>query len=115
MSKLNAKFDADSFLYSCNHFACVGHTVQVLTQPPPPVSTVRSSLSLLAHSSPLALAARLHRHHTNLSELKGDSKMQGSVFVDVVYMYLNKQAKTVNSNPALSLYVSFLRNKSERC
>ena len=38
MFKLNAKFDADSLLYSLSHFECDGHTVHVLTQwhlPPP--------------------------------------------------------------------------------
>ena len=30
--KLNAKFDADSLLYSLSHFECKGHTVHVLTQ-----------------------------------------------------------------------------------
>ena len=30
MFKLNAKFDADSLLYSLNHFECDGHTVHML-------------------------------------------------------------------------------------
>ena len=47
MFKLNAKFDADSLLYSLSHFECNGHTVHTLTQwfPPPPLtSTVKLSL-----------------------------------------------------------------------
>ena len=64
MFKLNTKFDADSLLYSLSHFECDGHTVHMLTQqhlPPPLTSTVKSSLFTHAHSSPLSLAARLHR------------------------------------------------------
>ena len=67
--KLNAKFDADSLLYSLSHFECDGHTVHVLTQwrlLPPLTSTVKS-LFTHAHSSPLSLAARLHGCHTNHS------------------------------------------------
>ena len=66
--KLNAKFDADSLLYSLSHFECDGHTVHMLTQQPlllPLTSTVKSSLLTHAHSSPLSLAARLHRCHTD--------------------------------------------------
>ena len=62
--KLNAKFDADSLLYSPSHFECEGHTVHMLTQrclPPPLTSTVKSSLFTHAHSSPFPLAARLHQ------------------------------------------------------
>ena len=64
MFKLNAKFDADSFLYSLSHFECDGHTVHMLIQRcllPPLSGTVKSSLFTHAHSSPLSLAARLHR------------------------------------------------------
>ena len=64
MFKLNAKFDVDSLLYSLSHFECDGHTVHMLTQwclLPPLTSTVKSSLFTHAHSSPLSLAARLHR------------------------------------------------------
>ena len=62
MFKLNAKFDADSLLYSLSHFECDGHTVHMLTQqqvPLPLTSTVKSSLFTHAHSTPLSLAARL--------------------------------------------------------
>ena len=62
--KLNAKFDADSLLYSLSHFECDGHTVHMLTQqhlPPPLTSRVKSSLFTHVCSSPLSLAARLHR------------------------------------------------------
>ena len=53
------------------HFERDGHAVHVLTQghlPSLPLtSTVKSSLSTQADSSPLSLAARLHRCHTNHS------------------------------------------------
>ena len=74
MFKLNAKFDADSLLYLFSHFECDSHTVHMLSQwclPPPLTSTVESSLFTHVHSSPLSLAARLHRcrskcsHYTN--------------------------------------------------
>ena len=32
MFKLNAKFDADSLLYSLSYFECDNHTVHMLTQ-----------------------------------------------------------------------------------
>ena len=32
MFKLNAKFDADSLLYSLSYFECDGHTVPMLIQ-----------------------------------------------------------------------------------
>ena len=70
MFKLNAKFDADSLLYLLSHFKCDGHTGHMLTQwhlPPPLTSTVKSSLFMLVHSSPLSLAARLHRCHASHS------------------------------------------------
>ena len=63
MFKLNAKLDTDSLLYSLSHFECHGHTVHMLTWqhlPPPLTSTVKSSLFMHVHSSPLSLAARLH-------------------------------------------------------
>ena len=68
MFKLNTKFDADSLLYSLSHFECNGHTVHMLTQQclsPPLTRAVKSSLFTHVHSSPLSLAARLHRRHTN--------------------------------------------------
>ena len=70
MFKLNAKFDADSLLYSFSHFECHGHTVHMLTQRHwlhPLTSTVKSSLFIYAHSSPLSLPARLHQCCTNYS------------------------------------------------
>ena len=53
MFKLNAKFDADSLLYSLSHSECDGHTVHMLTQQhllPPLTSTVKSSLFTYVHS-----------------------------------------------------------------
>ena len=70
MFKLNAKFDADSLLYSFRHSECDGHTVHMLTQqrPQPPLtSTVRLSLFMHVHPSPLSLAGRLHPYHANHS------------------------------------------------
>ena len=70
MFKLNTKFDTDLLLYLLSHFKCQGHTVHMLTQwlvPPSLTSTVKSSLFTHAHSSPLSLAARLHRCHTDCS------------------------------------------------
>ena len=68
--KLNAKCDADSLLYSLSHFECDGHTVDMLTQqclPPPLTSAVQLSLFTHVHSSPLSLAAGLHRCCANRS------------------------------------------------
>ena len=62
---VNTKFDADLLLYLLSHFECNGHTVHMLTQPPPLTRTARSSLFTHAHSSPLSLAARLHWCHVN--------------------------------------------------
>ena len=63
MFKLNTKFDADSLLYSFRHYEHDNHIPHMVTQqglPPPPTSTVKSSLFTHAHPSPLSLAARLH-------------------------------------------------------
>ena len=56
MFKLTTKSEADSFFYSLSHFECDGHTVHMLTQclPPPLTSTVRLSLFMHVHSSPLS-------------------------------------------------------------
>ena len=73
--KLNSKFDAESLLYSLSHFDCSGHTAHMLTQGrllPPLSSTVKSSF-MFAHSSPLSLAARLHRCRVNCSHYINNS------------------------------------------
>ena len=70
MFKLNATIDTDLLLYSLSNFECNGHTVHMLTQwhqLPPLTSTVKLSLFMHVHSSPLFLAARLHGHHGNHS------------------------------------------------
>ena len=70
MFKLNAKFDADLLLYSISHFECDGHTIYMLTHrhlPFPMTSTVKASMFMHAHSSPLSLAARLHWCHASCS------------------------------------------------
>ena len=61
MFKLTAKFDVDSFLYLLSYFECYSRSVHTLTQqhlPPTLTSTVKSSLFVHVHSSPLSLAAR---------------------------------------------------------
>ena len=79
MFKFNAKFDADSLLYSLTHFEYNDHIVYIvhtLTQwhlPPPLSSTVKSSLFTHAHSSPLSLAARLHLCCSNHSHCISNS------------------------------------------
>ena len=53
-----------------SHFECDSHTVRMLTQqhlPPPLTSTVKLSLFTHVHSSPLSLAASLHRCFANCS------------------------------------------------
>ena len=70
MFKLNAKCDADSFLYSLSHFECDSHMVHNLTQqhlPPLVTNAVMSSLFTYEHSSPFSLAARLHQCRANHS------------------------------------------------
>ena len=70
MFKLNAKFDADSFLYLSSHLEWNDHTVYVLTQwhlPPRLTRIVKLSLFTCAHSSSLSLAAKLNQCHTNHS------------------------------------------------
>ena len=70
MFKLNAKSDEDSLLYLLSHFECDSHTRHMFTHQcllPPLTSTVKSSLFMHAHSSPLSLAARLHWYRTNSS------------------------------------------------
>ena len=64
MVKLNAKFDANSLLYSLIlNVMTTQYTQQHLL--PPLTSIAKSSLFMHAHSSPLFLAARLHWCHTN--------------------------------------------------
>ena len=68
--KLNAKFDAYPVLYLLKHFECNSHTVHMLTQQrlqSTLTSRVKSSLFMHVRSSPLSLAARLHRCCENRS------------------------------------------------
>ena len=63
MFKLNTKFDADLLLYLLSHFYCDGHAVQMYIQwhlLPPLTSTVKSSVFMHVHSSPLSSTARLY-------------------------------------------------------
>ena len=67
-SSLMQNLIADLLLYLLSHFECDSRIVHMLTQwrlPPPLASTVRSSLFMHVHSSPLSLAARLHWCRTN--------------------------------------------------
>ena len=73
MSKLNTKF---LMFHLLSHFECDSDTVHMLTQwlrPRPLTSTVKLSLFTLVHSSPLSLAARLHRCHADLSRYINNS------------------------------------------
>ena len=57
-------FDADLLLFPLSHFECDSHSGYMLTQwhlPPPPTSTVKSSLFMHMHSRPLSLASTLHQ------------------------------------------------------
>ena len=65
MLQFNTKSDTRSLFYSLSHFEFYGHTIHMLTQWPPLTSTVKSSLFMHAHSSPLSSAARLHRCRAN--------------------------------------------------
>ena len=70
MFKLNTIFDANLLLYLLSYFECNGHTVYRLNQrhlPTSLTSTVKSSLFMHSHSSPLSLAAKLHPCCTNHS------------------------------------------------
>ena len=70
MFKPNTKFEANLLLYSVSHFEYDGHAVHMLTQQrllPTLSSTVKLSLFMHVHSSPLSLAARLHWWCTNCS------------------------------------------------
>ena len=91
MCELNAKFDADFLFYSLRHFECDGHTVHMLTQqhlPPPPTSTVKSSVFTHVPSSPLSLTARLHRSHTNHSHYSNNGWTFSGQISDICDMIL---------------------------
>ena len=102
MFKLNAKFDADSLLFWLSHFECNNHTVHMLNQwhlLAPLTRSVKSSLFMQAHSSPLSLAARLHQSHTNHSRyinngwtFPGQTCLRnlGSYFSEVGICHLNE-------------------------
>ena len=68
MSKHNRKIWCRFIALLAQSFWMLCHTVHMLTQwhlPPPLTSTVKLSLFAHVHSSPLSLAARLHRCGTN--------------------------------------------------
>ena len=57
--KFNIKFDADSLLYSLNHFEWASINAHSTASTAPQIRTVKSSLFMHAHSSLLSLATRL--------------------------------------------------------
>ena len=69
MFKLNTIFDADLLLYMliliamATQYTCSLSGIYL----PPLTNTVKSSLFTHVYSSPLSLAAKLHRYHTNHS------------------------------------------------
>ena len=74
-----------------SHFECDGHTVHTLTQwrlPPPLTSTVKSSLFMDVHSSPLSLAARLHWCHTNYSCYVNNGWTFSGQTLYIIYPYI---------------------------
>ena len=80
------------------HFECDDHTVHMLTQrhlPPPLTSTVKSSLFMHVHSTPLSLAARLHRCHSNCSRdiNNGWTFSWQASYVDVFYRKIGLKIK----------------------
>ena len=76
MFELNAKFDADSLLYSLSHFLLWRpHSTQCL---PPPLTSIVKSLFMHTHSSPLSLATRLHWCCANCSIIL----MKAGLFLD---------------------------------
>ena len=114
MFKLNTKFDVDSLLCLLSHFECAGHTVHMLTQqgPPPPLtSTVKLSLFTHVHSSPLSLAARLHRCQTNHSCYinSGWAFSRKTLYIQIKWRYI-VHLKTYN--PAILLISIYQRNES---
>ena len=70
MFKLNTECDADLLLYLLSHLECDSHTLHMLTAPL--TGTVKSSLFMHAHSSPLSLAARLYQCRANHSRYISD-------------------------------------------
>ena len=105
MFKLNAKFDADSLLYSPSHFECHGHTVHMLTHwhlLSSLTSTVKSSLFTHVHSSPLSSAARLHGCHINHSHYINN----GWTFsVHILYINLLKALRQSQEKIWLPCYI----------
>ena len=70
MFEPNAKYDADSLIYSLSRFECRSHRVNMFIQQHlPPLLTSTVILSLFTHAclSPLSLAARLHQCEANHS------------------------------------------------
>ena len=67
------------------------------TQPPPLTSTVKLSLFTHEHSSPLSLAARLHRCCTNCSRYINNGwtfsgqTLYMRIFSSLIYIYLNRE------------------------
>ena len=90
MLKLNAKFNADSLLYSLSPFESDGHMLTQQRLLPPLTSPVKSSLFMHLHSNPCSLAARLHQCCTNSSRINNGWTFSGQtsyiIFKMIVWM-----------------------------
>ena len=78
-------------------------SVPMLTQwrlLPPLTSTVKSSMFMFAHFSPLSLAARLHRCHANHSNYinNGWTFSSQTSYIAIVYLSPNKTYDTISSD-----------------
>ena len=108
MFKLNAKFYADLFLYSLSHLECDSHTVYMLTRqclPPPRTSTVKSSLFMHVHSSPLSLEARLHWCQANCSHCINNGWMARPFLDTHVYAYMHAHICILYTHACVYAYV----------
>ena len=90
MCKFNAKFDADSLLYSLSQFECDGHTVHMFPQwcLLPLTSTVKWSLFTYVHSSPVPSAPRLHQCCANYSCYINNGLIS-SGYISFIYIYIH--------------------------
>ena len=93
MFKLNIKFDADLLLYLLSHFECDDHTVHMFIQLcllPPLTITVRLSLFMHAHSSPLSLASG----YIDVMQTILIILTMAGLFLDTLYVYVYTHTRT---------------------
>ena len=106
MFKLNAKLDANSLLYLLRHFESNSHTAHMLTQQcllPPLMSTVKLSLFMHEHSSPLSLAARLHPCHASRSHyIYNDWAFAGQTLYTSGYYWLGLECTSIFSGDTIN-------------